>query len=88
MRLIKKLFGRVFNNTSQDGLSKQNFEYRKHIVRKEDGIYYPVRFIKMFEVANEKARKGKELTKMDKTILYGYLNYRNHACNEPHKRVR
>lgn len=88
MKLIKKLFSRVFNIIPQDGLSKQNFEYRKHIVRKEGGIYYPVRFIKMFEAANEKARKRQELTKMDKTILYGYLNYRNHACNEPRKRIR
>ena len=50
-------------------------------------IKVPIRFYKPYEKALKKELDGKELTKQEKTILYGYMNPLYHAVTSPRKRV-
>lgn len=50
-------------------------------------VKVPIRFYKPYEEALKKELNGKELTKQEKTILYGYMNPFCHAATSPRKRV-
>ena len=50
-------------------------------------IKVPIRFYKSYEKALKKELDGKELTKQEKTILYGYMNPLCHAATSPRKHV-
>ena len=50
-------------------------------------IKVPIRFYKPYEKALKKELDGKELTKQEKTILYGYMNPLYHAATSSRKRV-
>lgn len=50
-------------------------------------VKVPIRFYKPYEKALKKEFDGKELTKQEKTILYGYMNPLCHAATSPKKRI-
>ena len=50
-------------------------------------VKVPIRFYKPYEKVLKKELDGKELTKQEKTILYGYMNPLYHAATSPRKRV-
>lgn len=50
-------------------------------------VKVPIRFYKPYEKALKKELDDKELTKQEKTILYGYMNPLYHAATSSRKRV-
>ena len=51
-------------------------------------ILVPKRFQRPFEEANEREADGKELSAIEKTRLYGYLNPKYRAATSTRKRIR
>lgn len=50
-------------------------------------VKVPIRFYKPYKEALKKELNGKELTKQEKTTLYGYMNPFYHAATSFRKRV-
>lgn len=51
-------------------------------------LFVPKRLYKRYIEAFDKESNGKELTPMEKTYLYGYLNPKYHSAIYPRKRIR
>lgn len=73
-------------NDEKPKLQKNNAALR-YINTTYGNVKVPIRFYKSYEKALKKELNGKELTKQEKTILYGYMNPLYHAATSPRKRV-
>ena len=73
-------------NDEKPKLQKNNAALR-YMNTAYGNIKVPIRFYKPYEKALKKELDGKELTKQEKTILYGYMNPLYHAATSPRKRV-
>lgn len=51
-------------------------------------VFVPKRLVKKYNKAVERLENGENLTPMDKTRIYGYLNPEYHAATSPRKRIR
>lgn len=51
-------------------------------------ILVPKRLVKKYNKAVERLENGENLTPMDKTRIFGYLNPEYHAATSPRKRIR
>lgn len=97
------IFKGLFRNFFRSNQSGRNYEdktpYKVQVMRKAltgmnvecaGGVYrllVPKRLYKKYADAQDRADKHKELTPMEKTRLYGYLNPKYHVADYPRKRV-
>lgn len=65
------------------GLIGMNVECAGRVYR----LLVPKRLYKKYADAQNKVDRHKELTPMERTRLYGYLNPKYHVANYPRKRV-
>ena len=90
-RFIKSLIGtnklpQLSYNNEKPKLQKNNAALR-YMNNVYGTVKVPIRFYKPYEKALKKELDGKELTKQEKTILYGYMNPLYHATTSPRKHV-
>lgn len=95
MSIFNNLFGYNLTNNNVDktpakvkvmlkSLCGMNIIYGSNIYK----ILVPKRLVKKYNKAVERLKNGENLTPMDKTRIYGYLNPKYHAATNPRKRIR
>lgn len=96
------IFNKLFNGFTKSSQPGRNYEdkspYKVQVMNKSligmnvecAGRVYrllvPKRIYKKYADAQDRADKHKELTPMEKTYLYGYLNPKYHVATYPCKR--
>lgn len=96
MSIFNNLFG--VNSVNNGNIDKTPIRIKimlkalePHLIVSGSNFYtvlVPKRFVKRYNKAIEREENGENLTPMDKTILYGYLNPEYHAATSPRKRIR
>lgn len=98
MNIFKGLFINFFTSNQKDRNYEDKTPYKVQVMRKGligmnvecAGRVYrllvPKRLYKKYADAQNKVDRHKELTPMERTRLYGYLNPKYHAATYPRKR--
>lgn len=99
MNIFKGLFRNFFTSNQKGRNYEDKAPYKVQVMRKGligmnvecAGRVYrllvPKRLYKKYADAQNKVDRHKELTPMERTRLYGYLNPKYHVANYPRKRV-
>lgn len=99
MDIFKGLFRNFFTSNQKGRNYKDKTPYKVQVMRKSltgmnvecAGRVYrllvPKRLYKKYADAQDRLDRHKELTPMERTRLYGYLNPKYHVADYPRKRV-
>lgn len=95
MSIFNNLFGYNLTNNNVDKTPVKVKAMLKaldpYIIFNGNSIYrilIPKRLVKKYNKAVKRLENGENLTPMDKTRIYGYLNPKYHAATSPRKRIR